>query len=108
MVAVIVLCVPTHGDHSELAYLTALDSPKCSDSKPIVILLGVVSLLSDLYLVILPLPAVRKLQLPFRRKLAFGGVLHWISVRYGSDAMRFFADPLKGMHSQCFRISLSG
>ena len=32
--------------------------------------LGVVSVLSDLYLIILPLPAVWNLQLPLRRKLA--------------------------------------
>lgn len=35
-----------------------------------VIVLGVVSLVSDVYLVILPLPAVWKLQLPLGRKIA--------------------------------------
>lgn len=80
MVAVIVLCVPRNGGHSELAYLTALDSPKCSNAQSIVILLGVMGLLSDLYLVILPLPAVWKLQLPFRRKLAVSAMFFTGSV----------------------------
>ena len=80
MLTVIVLCVPANGDHSELEYLTALDSPKCANSQPVVILLGVVSLLSDLYLVILPLPAVWRLQLPFRRKLAYSAMFFTGSV----------------------------
>ena len=50
--------------------MRVLTSPKCATSRPLVIVIGVVSLVSDLYLVILPLPAVWQLQLPLRRKLA--------------------------------------
>ena len=69
MVAMIALCAP-RGGHDTLALLAALDSPRCSKSSPLVIVLGVVSFISDFYLVVLPIPAVWSLQLPFRRKLA--------------------------------------
>lgn len=73
MVAQLVLCAPTHG-HSQLAYLTALQ-PRCSLAQPLVFILGAVSVVSDLYLLILPLPAVWKLHLPFRRKLGVYAML---------------------------------
>lgn len=69
MAAYLILCTPRHG-RSQLAYLAALNSQRCQESKSVVIILGIISLVSDLYLVILPLPAVWKLQLPLRRKLA--------------------------------------
>lgn len=56
--------------HGELALLNAVHSRKCNKSQAMVIVLGVVSLVSDVYLVILPLPAVWKLQLPLGRKIA--------------------------------------
>ena len=74
------VCIPGNG-HSSLAYLAALDAPKCvSTRRPIVIGLGVVSVLSDLYLIILPLPAVWSLQLPLRRKLAVSAMFFTGSV----------------------------
>lgn len=68
MVAFLVLCSPQSG-HSQIAYLTALASPKCSKSMPLATVIGAVSVASDLYLVVLPLPAVWSLQLPFHRKI---------------------------------------
>ncbi|KAL8713518.1 MAG: hypothetical protein Q9220_002380 [cf. Caloplaca sp. 1 TL-2023] len=68
-IAFAVLCAPS-GGHSAFNYLTAYRSSRClSATNPLVTIIGVLSLVSDIYLVILPLPAVWKLQLPFRRKL---------------------------------------
>ena len=79
MVALLVLCAPTEG-HSQLAYWSALDSPRCLQTRSLVTVLGVVSIVSDLYLIILPLPAVWSLQLPLRRKLAVSAMFFTGSV----------------------------
>ena len=64
------LCAPRDGQ-STIAYFSALTSRRCSHGQDsVVILLGVVNLASDLYLLVLPLPAVWKLHLALRRKLA--------------------------------------
>lgn len=68
MVAFLALCSPRNG-HSQIAYITALASPQCLKSQPLSIITGAVGVISDLYLVILPLPAVWSLQLPLRRKI---------------------------------------
>ena len=67
MFAFLILCSPRNG-HSQINYLTALASPQCS-SQTLSVTVGAVNVISDLYLVILPLPAVWSLQLPLRRKL---------------------------------------
>lgn len=80
MAVELAVCVPGNG-HGELAYIAALNAPKCvSSRRPIVIGLGVVSVLSDLYLIILPLPAVWSLQLPLRQKLAVSAMFFTGSV----------------------------
>ncbi|MCJ1395154.1 hypothetical protein MMC18_008035 [Xylographa bjoerkii] len=69
-IAMLAICVPRDGIN-QLSLFTALNSPFCFRSTTIlVIVIGVVSLISDLYLVILPLPAVWMLRLPLRRKIA--------------------------------------
>ena len=68
MVSFIIMCSPKNG-HSQFAYLTALASPECAKSEPLSITIGAVNVVSDMYLVILPLPAVWSLQLPLRRKI---------------------------------------
>lgn len=68
MIAFLVMCGPVD-DHSQSAYMSALASPRCARTRPLVIILGVVNVVSDLYLIILPLPAVWSLQLPFRKKV---------------------------------------
>lgn len=68
MFAFAILCSPKHG-HSQIAYITALASPQCSKAQPLSTVIGAVSVVSDLYLIVLPLPAVWSLQLSFRRKL---------------------------------------
>ncbi|MCJ1244727.1 hypothetical protein MMC30_001926 [Trapelia coarctata] len=68
MVSFVVLCGPKDG-RSQYSYLSALASKKCARSGPLVIMTGVVNVISDLYLIMLPIPAVWSLNLPFRKKV---------------------------------------
>ncbi|KAL8822520.1 MAG: hypothetical protein Q9191_006744, partial [Dirinaria sp. TL-2023a] len=74
MVAIIVLCEPTRGK-SQLAYASAQASPKCSQSYMVVLAQGIVNVISDLYLIALPMPALWSLQMPLRRKLGLVAVI---------------------------------
>ncbi|KAL6715280.1 hypothetical protein ACLMJK_007544 [Lecanora helva] len=68
------LCAPRN-DRSAIGYMAALNAPRCHHSRDTInTVLGVVNVTSDMYLIILPLPAVWKLQLPFRQKLAVAGM----------------------------------
>lgn len=70
MVSYLISCEPM-GGHDTLAWTFGLNSPKCQKIHPLTaVALGIVGLVSDVYLLILPLPAVWNLQLPLRRKLA--------------------------------------
>lgn len=68
MVAVIVMCGPKDGQ-SQFSYLSALARPECRRTRELGIAIGVVNVVSDLYLILIPLPAVWCLQLPLRRKV---------------------------------------
>ncbi|QSZ32974.1 hypothetical protein DSL72_002558 [Monilinia vaccinii-corymbosi] len=68
MITFAVLCSPKNG-HTQLAYLTALASDNCSSSRPVITATGIVNIISDLFLVALPLPAVWNLHLTRRKKL---------------------------------------
>ncbi|KAK7961228.1 hypothetical protein PG988_012442 [Apiospora saccharicola] len=63
------MCAPGTGD-TQLDFLAAFISQKCSDTRILVVLQGVGNVVTDIWLILLPLPAVWKLQMPFRRKLA--------------------------------------
>lgn len=65
------LCLPRHGQ----SWFEASLSPRCS--KQIIMIAYVQSpfgILSDLYLLFLPLPAVWQLQLPLRKRLGIAGI----------------------------------
>ncbi|KAL9636436.1 MAG: hypothetical protein Q9164_002821 [Protoblastenia rupestris] len=68
MIAFVVMCAPKDG-HSQSSYLRALALPQCARARESQIGVGVVNVVSDLYLILLPLPAVWGLQMPFRKKL---------------------------------------
>ena len=68
MIVFIVMCGPKHGQ-SQISYISALGGSQCRQTRPLVIILGVVNIISDLYLILLPLPAVWSLQLPLSRKV---------------------------------------
>ena len=61
-------CSPRSG-HDQAAYFKALASPGFLRTRPLVAVSAAASVASDLYLVVLPLPAVWSLQLPFRKKI---------------------------------------
>ncbi|MDI1489539.1 MAG: hypothetical protein OHK93_008820 [Ramalina farinacea] len=73
VVAYPAMCAPTNGS-SEKDYQDQLASSKCHGSFALGITVGVVSVLSDLYLILLPLPAVWGLQLPLRRRLGISAM----------------------------------
>lgn len=73
-VSFIVFCIPTDG-HSRFSYVSALEAPRCTrPTGPLGIALAVVNVVSDLYLILIPLPAVWSLQLPLRRKLGISAM----------------------------------
>ncbi|KAK7917932.1 hypothetical protein PG985_009806 [Apiospora marii] len=63
------MCAPGTGD-TQLDFLAAFISQKCSDTRILVVLQGVGNVVTDIWLILLPLPAVWTLQMPNRRKLA--------------------------------------
>ena len=68
MIAQLVLCAPPD-NATQLEYLSAIDSAKCtSRSKTFDLLLGGVNIANDIYLLILPIPAVWSLKLPARKR----------------------------------------
>jgi hypothetical protein len=64
------MCTPSGtGPQSQMSYLQALASAKCERTRPLTVLTGAFNVVSDLYLILLPLPAVWSLNLPLPKKL---------------------------------------
>ncbi|RYP77945.1 hypothetical protein DL771_000804 [Monosporascus sp. 5C6A] len=63
------MCAPSTGA-SQVDFLAAFVSDTCTRTRSIVVLQGVGNVVTDFFLLILPLPAVWALQMPLRRKLA--------------------------------------
>ncbi|KAL8712350.1 MAG: hypothetical protein Q9220_003501 [cf. Caloplaca sp. 1 TL-2023] len=64
-IAKVVLCAPRRNETYAQAYATA----RCGDSKTINVCIGVFNIISDLYLLVLPIPATLALQLPRRKRI---------------------------------------
>lgn len=60
-----VICTPSKGQ----SYLEAFLSPQCSKASDISLAAGLFNMFSDIYLLVIPIPAVWSLQLERRRKL---------------------------------------
>jgi len=73
MITFIVMCGPKDGQ-SQYSYLSALASEECARSRPLAIIMGIVNVISDLYLIVLPLPAVWSLNLPFGRRFGVSAI----------------------------------
>ena len=73
MIATPVLCAPRNGT-SKADYIGKLGDKQCKGSFKLGIIVQLVSVLSDLYLVLLPLPAVWNLHMPLRRKFAIAAM----------------------------------
>ncbi|KAL9038259.1 MAG: hypothetical protein Q9180_003244, partial [Flavoplaca navasiana] len=66
-------CAPKHG-YTKLDFLSAITADKCARNNYLNTWPGLFNILSDFYLLILPLPAVWRLQLPTRKKLGICGM----------------------------------
>jgi hypothetical protein len=66
------MCLPREAaEPSQWPYRRAMESAKCTRIRPLIrIVVSLVSITSDLYLIILPLPPVWSLRLPLRKKWA--------------------------------------
>lgn len=68
-IAYAVMCAPSTGS-SQIDFLAAFISDTCERTRALVVIQGVGNVVSDVFLVVLPLPAVLKLQMPLKRKIA--------------------------------------
>lgn len=73
MTALLILCVPRDGQ-SQASYLSAIASPRCARSKTINLVGGVLNIVTDFYILVLPMPAVLSLQLSARKKIGVGAI----------------------------------
>lgn len=67
MVAMAALCAPRNG-YTKLDYLSAIAAPKCARNDYINTWPGLFNIMSDFYLLIIPLPAIWGLQLPTKKR----------------------------------------
>lgn len=65
MIVILVACTPQRGSN----YLETFASPRCSKMMEMSLSIGIFSVISDVYLLIIPIPAVLPLQLPTRQKV---------------------------------------
>ncbi|KAL8870385.1 MAG: hypothetical protein Q9198_007641 [Flavoplaca austrocitrina] len=72
-IAMAASCAPKHG-YTKFDYLSAITADKCARNDYLNTWPGLFNILSDFYLLILPLPAVWGLQLPTRKKLGICGM----------------------------------
>ncbi|KAK0701161.1 hypothetical protein B0T21DRAFT_300742 [Apiosordaria backusii] len=77
-IALTVACSPTTGQ-DRLDYIFAFSQPQCQAGRRFWIVMSIGSVVSDICLIILPLPAVWSLRLPFKRKL---GVMAMFSIGF--------------------------
>ncbi|MCJ1477408.1 hypothetical protein MMC13_006079 [Lambiella insularis] len=72
MIVYIELCAP-HGGQSQLDYLAAISAAQC-ENQNLSIAVGVFNILSDFYILCIPLPAIWSLQMPRRRKIGVSAI----------------------------------
>lgn len=68
-IAFAAMCAPSTGS-SQIDFLAAFVSETCTRTRSLVVIQGVGNVITDVFLVVLPLPAVWNLQMPLKRKLA--------------------------------------
>lgn len=89
-----VMCSPRGpAPQSQVSYIRALTSEKCRQARLLMNLVGVINVISDLYLILLPLPAVWSLNLPLRKKIGVSTI--------------FFTGSMSDLFSLQFRIQFT-
>jgi hypothetical protein len=68
-IAYAAMCYPRTGS-TQIDFLAAFVPDTCSRIRPLVVIQGVGNVIADVFLVILPLPTVWRLQMPLKRKIA--------------------------------------
>jgi hypothetical protein len=68
-IAFAVMCSPSSG-YTQLDYLGAFISDSCTRTRWLVVLQGVANVVTDLFFLVLPLPAIWALQIPLKKKIA--------------------------------------
>ena len=72
-VATLALCAP-RGDQSQLSWLKVLSSSTCQANGALFLPVGIANLVSDIYLILIPLPVIWRLQLPLSKKIGISAI----------------------------------
>ena len=86
------LCIPRKGESWALGLL----SSRCRDTMAMTYVQGIFNIISDFYVLVLPLPVVWKLQLPLRKKVAVSAVFMTGLLSVPLNLIPGFALPLTG------------
>lgn len=73
LIAIAAACAPRHG-YTKFDYLSAIADPRCARNDFLNTWPGIFNILSDFYLLVVPLPAVWGLKLPTTKKLAISAM----------------------------------
>ena len=73
LIVIVALCAP-RGEQTQLAYLIILATPRCQQNPAIILSVGIMNVVSDIYLLVLPLPVIWSLQLPTIKKLGISAI----------------------------------
>ena len=75
MIALIVLCAPRTG-YGQADYLAAIAAASCSNgAQPISVVGGAGNIISDVFILILPLPAIWRLHLRTAKKIGITAII---------------------------------
>lgn len=86
------LCIPRKGE----GWALALRSSRCRDTMVMTYVQGIFNIVSDFYVLVLPLPVVWKLQLPLRKKIGVSAVFMTGLLSVPPNLILGFALPLTG------------
>lgn len=87
------LCIPRKGE----SWPRALLSSRCRDSMIMTYVQGIFNIVSDLYVLVVPLPVVWKLQLPLRKKIGVSALFMSGLLSVPLNLIPGFALPLIGL-----------
>jgi hypothetical protein len=74
MISFLTLCAPSPGKSSQIEYLMALDSPGCIVMDWVGVGLGVFNVITDFYMLVLPMFAIWQLNMSRGKKLGVSSV----------------------------------
>ena len=72
MIILLVVCAPK--EMTQLAYLEILGTPQCLNNPRFILPVGIMNVFSDVYLMLIPLPAIWGLQIPLMKKIGISTI----------------------------------